>query len=304
LIFLNSLTETRVMSHSSLLPPIWTTIEPVFSQYDVIFCDIWGVLHNGQHAWPRASEVLTRFRNQGGTVVLVSNAPRPGALVPEWLLHWGVQPTAWDAIVTSGDVTRRLIEARGAASFLHIGPSRDKPLIEGLTGHKVGVEQADYIICSGLYNDDDETPADYAGLLARARDRRLEMICANPDLIVERGDKMIYCAGSLAQAYEELGGVAHYAGKPHAPIYDEAQRVAAGLLQLEHVEKSKILAIGDAFITDVAGASAYGVDCVLVARGIHGHEFALHEGGLSDETVAQAMQGRSVRPVAVMDVLA
>ena len=291
------------MPHSSVIPPIWTSIEPVFSRYDVIFCDIWGVLHNGREAWPLASDILTRFRQQGGKVVLVSNAPRPGALVPEWLLHWGVKPTAWDEIVTSGDVTRRLIVERGDAPFLHIGPARDKPLLEGLAGRKVAVQDAAYVICSGLYNDEVETPDDYAELLAQARARNLDMICANPDLIVERGDQMIYCAGALAQAYQDLGGIAHYAGKPHPPIYHEAQRTAEGLVG-RAVDKSRILAIGDAFMTDVAGAVAYGVDCVLVARGIHGEDFALHQGPLSQQGVARVMQDRRERPVAVMDVLA
>ena len=291
------------MSSPSSLPPIWTSIEPVFSRYDVIFCDIWGVLHNGRTAWPLASDILTRFRAQGGTVVLVSNAPRPGALVPDWLLHWGVKPTAWDEIVTSGDVTRQLILARGDAPYLHIGPERDKPLLAGLAGRKTELADAAYIICSGLYDDEVETPQDYAPLLAQAQARQLEMICANPDLIVERGDQMIYCAGALALAYEQIGGTTHYAGKPHPPIYREAQRVAESLTG-KPADRSRILAIGDAFMTDVAGAAAFGVDCVLVARGIHAEDFALHQHGLSATSVAQAMADRAHHPVAVMDVLA
>ena len=291
------------MSASSVLPPIWTSIEPVFSRYQVIFCDIWGVLHNGREAWPKASAVLTRFRAQGGKVVLVSNAPRPGALLPEWLAHWGVKSSAWDEIVTSGDVTRRLIEARGSAPFLHIGPARDAPLLAGLAGRKVDIHEADYVICSGLYDDETETPADYTDLLAETRARNLDMICANPDLIVERGEQMIYCAGALAQAYEQLGGQAFYAGKPHAPIYAEAQRVADQLCG-QAIDKNNILAIGDAFMTDVAGAATYGVDCLLVARGIHTDDFSLHEGPLSAEAVGRVMAGQIHRPVAVMDVLA
>lgn len=294
--------KTRMPS-SSALPPIWMSIEPVFSRYDVIFCDIWGVLHNGREAWPKASAILTRFREQGGKVVLVSNAPRPGALLPEWLAHWGVISTAWDEIVTSGDVTRRLIAERGAAPFLHIGPARDAPLLDGLGGRKVEIYEADYVICSGLYHDETETPADYADLLAQAHSRRLDMICANPDLVVERGDQMIYCAGALAQAYEQLGGRAFYAGKPHPPIYAEAQRVADQLCG-QAIDKKRILAIGDAFMTDVAGASAYGVECLLIARGIHTDDFALHQGPLSNEAVGRAMDGRTLRPVAIMDVLA
>lgn len=291
------------MSHSSVMPPIWTTIEPVFSRYQVIFCDIWGVLHNGRAAWPLASDILTRFRAQGGKVVLVSNAPRLGAFVPELLQHWGVKPSAWDAIVTSGDVTRRLIEGRGEAPFLHIGPARDQSLLDGLSGRKVEVQEAAYVICSGLYNDEVETPEDYRALLAQAYDRKLEMICANPDLIVERGNSMIYCAGAIAKAYEDLGGVALYAGKPHAPIYHEALRVGEGLCG-HPVDLAKILAIGDAFMTDVAGAVAFGVDCVLIARGIHSEDFALSQGPLSPQAVAKVMQDRSERPIAVMDVLA
>ena len=292
------------MSHSSVMPPIWTTIEPVFSRYQVIFCDIWGVLHNGREAWPLASDILTRFRAQGGKVVLVSNAPRLGAFVPELLQHWGVKPTAWDAIVTSGDVTRRLIEGRGDAPYLPIGPARDKSLVEGLSGRKVDqVQDAAYVICSGLYNDETETPEDYHALLAQATARQLEMICANPDLIVERGTSMIYCAGAIAKAYEDLGGTALYAGKPHAPIYHEARQVAEELCG-HPIDLSNILAIGDAFMTDVAGALAFGVECVLIARGIHSEDFGLHQGPLSPQAVAKVMQDRSERPLAVMDVLA
>ena len=285
------------------LPPIWTRIDDHLDRYDVIFSDIWGVLHNGKTAWPLASEALTRYRARGGKVVLVSNAPRPGVLVPELLAHWGVLPTAWDEIVTSGDVTRQLIVERGNTPFLHIGPERDLPLLGEQAALRVPMEEAGYIVCSGLYDDETETPDDYVAMLEQAKARGLDMICANPDLVVERGPQLIYCAGALAERYREMGGQAFYAGKPHAPIYRAAHLLGQKLLDRD-LPKQRILAIGDAFYTDVAGAVAQGIDCLFVARGIHSEDFGLHHGTLSQEGVAKGMVDRQHLPVAIMDVLA
>src|SRR5262245_39080780 len=190
--------------------------------YDAVLSDVWGVIHNGVAAFPAASDALARFRLKGGAVSLISNAPRPGAQVIQMLDRMGVPRTAYDAIVTSGDVTRAMVTQRPGEPFYLIGPERDHTIFTGLDAPFSTPEQAKYVICTGLFNDEVETPDDYAEQLAALRARNLFMICANPDIVVERGDKLVYCAGALADAYAALGGEVYYAGKPHRPLYDMA----------------------------------------------------------------------------------
>ena len=281
---------------------IWTGLGERAEGYDVLFCDVWGVVHNGAAAYPGALDAMTRFRAKGGTVVLVSNAPRPGGAIPSQLRALKVPDEAWDAIVTSGDVSRRLIAACGAKPFLHIGPERDKPLLEGLPGTEADIDDAEFVVCSGLYDDTTETPDDYAELLAQARARDLDMICANPDLVVHRGGETIFCGGAIAEAYRALGGRVSFGGKPHRPIYEEAH-ATADRLRGAPVSKGRILAVGDAFRTDVAGAVGYGVDSLMIAGGIHAEEFGLAEGELTAERAALVLARSAVRPTGIMDVL-
>ncbi len=282
---------------------IWTGLKTQADRYDVLFCDVWGVVHNGAAAYPGALDAMRRFRDKGGTVVLVSNAPRPGSTIPVQLRSLLVPDEAWDAIVTSGDVSRRMIEARGAQTYLHIGPERDKPLLEGLPGREGDIEDADYIVCSGLYDDTTETPDDYAELLARAKARGLEMICANPDIIVHRGGETIFCGGAIGEAYLAVGGKVEFGGKPHRPIYVEAHATAERLRGAA-VPKDRILAVGDAFRTDVAGAVAFGTPALLIAGGIHAEEFGMVDGELTAERAAKVLAGSAMQPTGVMDVLA
>jgi HAD superfamily hydrolase (TIGR01459 family) len=182
---------------SVVLPPFIAHFATLAGDYDVALCDVWGVVHNGVVAAPEACDALTRFRERGGTVVLITNAPRPGERVARGILDLlGVPRVAYDGIVSSGDVTRALIAARAGACVFHIGPERDLPLFDGLAASMAPLERADYVVCSGLLDDTVETPRDYEDLVARMRARTLPMICANPDVVVERGDKLVYCAGS------------------------------------------------------------------------------------------------------------
>jgi len=247
-------------------------LAPLARDYDVLLCDVWGVVHNGIAAFATACEALRRFRAGGGTVILITNAPRPGATVGRILDRLGVPREAYDAITSSGDVTRGIVERRLGERVFHLGPPRDLPIFAGLEVDFAPVESADYVVCSGLFDDLVETPEDYRELLAAIRSRDLFMVCANPDVVVERGDTLIYCAGALADAYAALGGEVLYCGKPYAPIY-EAALAGAAAVRGGALPLARVLAIGDSVRTDLKGASAFGIDCLFVISGIHAEEF-------------------------------
>ena len=257
----------------STLPTIIERFAPLARGYDVLLCDVWGVVHNGVAAFAAACEALTRFRASGGTVILITNAPRPGASVQRILDRFGVPHDAYDAITTSGDVTRGIVESRLGERVFHLGPQRDLPIFAGLDVTFAPPDTADYVVCSGLFDDATETPENYRELLAAMRARSLFMVCANPDIVVERGDTLLYCAGALADAYVELGGEALYCGKPYPPIYEVALGIAAACRGGEVPPRSRVLAIGDSIRTDLQGAASFGVDCLFVTSGIHAEEF-------------------------------
>jgi HAD superfamily hydrolase (TIGR01459 family) len=239
--------------------------------YDAVLSDVWGVLHNGIAAFPESGDALVRFRRQGGTVVLISNAPRPGDFVARMLDNMRVPREAYDDIVTSGDVTRDYVRGRPGERILHIGPERDHGIFEGLDAPIVPLESADYVICTGLFDDDTETPESYRPLLEQIHARDLFMVCANPDKVVERGDRLVYCAGAVADLYGEMGGEVLYAGKPYRPIYDLGRAKIAAARGGE-VALPRLLAIGDSVRTDFRGAIDLGVDCLFVTAGIHAEE--------------------------------
>ncbi len=235
--------------------------------YEAVLCDVWGVVHNGVESFPGAVDALIRFRKDRGPVVLVTNAPRPAGPVVEQIRDLGVPDDAYDHIVTSGDVTRAFVAERPGTKVFHLGHPRDLPFYEGLDIQLVGEEEAELVSCTGLFDDYTETPEDYRDMLGRFVARGLTMVCANPDLVVERGDTLIYCAGALARLYEELGGGTVLAGKPHPPIYHAALR-AAGLQ-----DGKRVLAIGDALPTDARGARNAGLDLLFISGGIHEADF-------------------------------
>jgi HAD superfamily hydrolase (TIGR01459 family) len=247
-------------------------LSEVADQYDVLYCDVWGVLHNGRESFPAAIEAMTRFRAARGPVILISNAPRPSADVVPQLKALKVPEDAWSAFVTSGDATRAELAKRHPGPAWAVGPARDAPLYEGLGLDLCETpEEAAFISCTGLFDDELETPEDFRARLTVCAQRKLEMVCANPDRVVQRGDKMIYCAGALADLYEELGGKVVMAGKPYAPIYSLAGE-AAGRLLGRPVDPARILAVGDGIPTDVKGANAQGLDILFIAAGIHARE--------------------------------
>ncbi len=284
-------------------PLLLSSLSEWSGRYDVVFSDVWGVVHNGVAAHPAAGAALTAFRERGGVVIMISNAPRPYWSVIEQLDQFGVARTAYDGVVTSGDVTQDLARAQPDNRCYHIGAARDEPLFHDLPVRRAPLEEAAFIICSGLRDDDTETAEDYRAELSSAAARGLTMICANPDLVVERGHRLIACAGALAEIYEALGGKVIQAGKPYRPIY-EATLAKAALALGRTPAKDRILAIGDAMRTDVAGAHAFGIDCVFLSAGIHAVELHDDKGALAAAKLAQFLAVQSLRPTAMMRHLA
>ena len=248
--------------------PVLDSIENLGGRYRAWLVDIWGVMHNGRRAFPHAVASTQAFRASGGIVVLLSNSPRPSESAQAQLRGLGVPDDAYDATVTSGDLTRHELGKHEGARVFHLGPARDLSIFDGLDVVLVGPGEADLVVCSGLFDDETETPDDYADLLRGLVARSLPMICANPDHLVERGHQLIYCAGALAAAYEREGGSVVYAGKPYAPIYELALEIIDRLAG-ESVTKDAILAIGDGVNTDIAGAADAGIDSIFVASGLH-----------------------------------
>ena len=261
---------------SAVLPPLIPHFSQLAPAYDALLCDVWGVVHNGIAAFPESCDALMRMRARGGTVVLITNSPRPSEQVARQLGRLHVPPESFDAIVSSGDVTRAVIKERHGQSLFHMGPERDDSIFSGLNVRFAPMDSADYVVCSGLYDDDVETPDDYRGRLETMLRRRLFMICGNPDVVVERGDRLVYCAGAIADLYQTMGGEVLYAGKPYRPIYDmalvKAEAAAGRKFTLE-----KVLAVGDSVRTDLKGARALGVDFLFVTSGIHAEELGGRE---------------------------
>ncbi|WP_414463047.1 TIGR01459 family HAD-type hydrolase [Hyphomicrobium sp. DY-1] len=263
---------TSSLRDTSKVPPVLAHAGPLLSRYDVIFCDVWGVVHNGVTAFEGACRALEKFRAGGGTVILVSNAPVPKKRVADMLDSRHVPRSAWDDIVSSGDIALHHLEEKKFQQLFCIGPQdRDQALFSALLARSVELEDAEAIICTGLNDDRRETPEDYQGTLERALAKDLPFVCANPDLIVDVGGTLLYCAGAIADLYEKMGGVVYWAGKPYLSAYETAHRKAEGLRD-KNVEKNKILVIGDAIRTDIKGAQNYGCDALFIASGIHRHE--------------------------------
>lgn len=283
------------------LPSFLESFAVLAPAYDVVLSDVWGVVHNGVAAFPAAGEALARFRRSGGTVVLISNAPRPGENVVHLLDHFGVIREAYDGIITSGDVTCAVIRERPGQTIFHLGPDRDRPIFTVLDVTFAPVETADYVVCSGLFNDEAETAEDYRELLGRMRARALFMVCANPDVVVERGDRLVFCAGAIADLYREMGGEVLYAGKPYRPIYAQAL-AAAQARRGAPTPLSRVLAIGDSVRTDVTGAATMEIDCLFLTAGIHAEELGTRDNP-DPAVLGQIFAGAGVAPKAVMQRL-
>jgi HAD superfamily hydrolase (TIGR01459 family) len=280
------------------------------SGYNVILSDVWGVVHNGLVAFENATEALARFRAGGGKVVLMTNSPNPSRNVAAQLARLGVTRKAYDAIVSSGDITVSLLVERASASLFHLGPPEETALFEevfalcGKAPRIAPLQQANFVLCTGLADPWHETPADYEELLAAMRARNLELICANPDIVVEDGGKLFYCAGAIAERYALAGGKVIQAGKPFAPIFARALELA-GEPGTELIDRTRALVIGDAMRTDIKGAHDQGFDSLFVTSGIHRKE--LHGGAegaaLDAAAFRQFMEAADFAPTAAIPEL-
>lgn len=247
-------------------------LSKLVDRYDGLLCDIWGVLHNGVAAFDDAVDALCRVRASGRFVILITNAPRLSKDIYPQLHRFGVPREAFDTIITSGDVTATLVANQPDAPLFHFGPARDRTVLENLCNPIVSLPHAKLCLLTGPLDDTIETADIYHNLLARMRDNAVIMICANPDLVVRSGNRMVICAGSIAQHYSQLGGTVIFAGKPEAAIYDEALKKAASLVGRD-IPKSRILAVGDGLPTDIKGAADNGFDAYFISEGIHANEF-------------------------------
>jgi len=266
------------------MTPIIATLAEVAPRYRALFCDLWGCVHNGIAAFPAAVAALQAFREGGGKVILVTNAPRPKASVIRQLERLGVPDEAWDDVATSGDAAQyaMVVGAVGRRVF-HIGPEKDASFFTDFAEDvaaiaateapvtRVALENAEGIVCTGPFDDLTETPEDYRGTFLAAKAMGLKLLCANPDLVVDLGDKRIYCAGALAQLYDQMGGQSLYFGKPHPPIYDLARRRLAALDPT--LTDADILCVGDGIATDIAGGVAENLDTLFITGGLAAHEF-------------------------------
>ena len=281
-------------------PKTIASLEEISGRYAAILCDVWGVLHNGVRHFEPAAEALAAARGRGLAVVLITNAPRPHEGVEGQLASLAVPQAAWDRVVTSGDVTRELVSA-GPRKVFHLGPERDLGLYDGLDIDIVEEFEANSVVCTGLVDDEIETPDDYAEMLRRMRARNLPMISANPDIVVERGDRIVWCGGALARDYALLGGRTLVAGKPHAPIYAAALKAAGAVLGRE-VRREEALAIGDGVLTDIKGASDNGIDALYVSGGIHAKDYG-HPDEPEPEKLQAFLDRHGFSPVAMMPKL-
>ncbi len=272
-------------------------ISAIARDYDAMLCDAWGVIHDGVTLFPGAEEALIQFRKECGPVIIITNAPRPSSVIPAQLDQLGLSRDAWDGVITSGDATRAEIAARLPSPAYRIGPSMDDPLFEGLDIEFAPLRAAQFIVCTGLEDPTREHPDDYKDVLGTASSKGLVMVCANPDIRVNWGGRLQWCAGALAQIYEEMGGSVVYGGKPYPPIYR---------LALAEVEKATgktpdpttVLAIGDGVATDIAGANKQGIDALFIAgRG------GVYEDRADESVIAAKLAETGVHAVAAAEAL-
>ena len=258
---------------------IVNALSDITAQYDALFVDLWGCVHNGVRAFDAANKALIEYRAGGGIVVLVTNSPRPRAQVEQQLADFGVARDAWDSIASSGDSARSALFLGAVGQKIYfIGTDAELPFFEPLKliddpiqiSH-VPIEEAEGIVCTGLPTADG-TPDDVRAPLLYAKQKGLKLLCANPDIIVDRGDKREWCAGAVAQAYSEMGGTSLYFGKPHAPIYDLARRRLSAIRP--NIPDDRILAIGDGITTDIQGAIGEGIDSLFITGGLAAKETA------------------------------
>ena len=243
------------------------SLSEIADGYDILLCDVWGCYHNGVAPYTAAVDALRQFRAGGGVVALLTNAPRPGHAVQRHLDAMSAPRTSYDTIVSSGDSARAVIESHQFGRRLHIvGPEKDRAIWEGADVEPAPLKDCDAILCTGLFDDRFETPADYVNLVKAGVAQDIPLLCANPDIIVDRGAQRLYCAGAIAREYARAGGRVQYFGKPHLPIYELALRRVGQFASA--VSPQRVLCIGDGIATDVLGAENAGLACLFISGGL------------------------------------
>jgi HAD superfamily hydrolase (TIGR01459 family) len=285
-------------------PILLSGLSEIAADYDAVFCDIWGVIHNGREHFPAAYDALRRFKAEVGPVILISNSPRPYGALTKQLTELGVHDDGFSGVVSSGDATRIFLRqhAPSGPAFV-IGAERDTHIYAGIDIDLSGTpETAAFISCTGLFDDENDALEIYDAPLKACAARGIAMICANPDRIVQRGDRIIYCAGTLADMYEAMGGKVIMAGKPYAPIYDLCYQ-ALSQITAKPADKLRILAIGDGLPTDVLGANDQGLDLVFIAAGIHAVEATNAEGQLDPVLLSEVLASQNAHAKYVASTL-
>lgn len=270
------------------------SLSEISGRYDAVLCDVWGCFHNGVHPLPGAVAALRAFRETGGVVILLTNAPRPEDAVLAQLRAMNAPEDAWDAIASSGGAARDAVR-RGewGRKVFHIGAKdRDEAFFDGGEVIRVRLEEAESVVCTGLFDDTTETPEDYRDLLTEAKLRGLKFLCANPDIVVDVGDQRRYCAGALAALYRDLGGDVMEYGKPHPQIYDYARMKLEAITGRE-VAPTRILCIGDGIGTDIRGAIGEDLDSLFITGGLAAAEVNGAD-GQPDRAKLDAFAGRHV----------
>ena len=281
------------------MPQIIPSLAAIAPAYDTLLCDLWGCLHNGKAPYPEAVAALQAFRRKGGTVALLTNAPRPNRFVIEQLDRMGVPRDAWDLVVSSGDAAQiAMLKGSVGTKVHHIGPAKDDGFFTALPAdlpdavaiRRVPLDEAEGIVCTGPFDELRETPEDYRPTFLYAKAKGLTLLCANPDIVVDMGETRIYCAGALAQYYDGMGGASLYFGKPWPPIYDlTRQRLAA---MGRNTDAAAMLAVGDGIFTDIQGGLGEGIDTLFVTGGLEAARYgsdaenpdpALLDGWLADQ---------------------
>ncbi len=281
------------------------------AMYDAIFVDLWGCLHNGLEPFPEAVEALRAFKAGGGMVVLLTNSPRPQTSVRRQLARIGVPEDIWHEIASSGDAAQEaLMAGMVGRKVYHLGPERDLSFFNDLPEHlrnlpaieRVALNEAEGIVCTGLFDDLTETPDDYRLTILDGVNRGLKMLCTNPDLFVDLGDKRIFCAGAIAKAYEEAGGKSLYFGKPYSPVYELARMRLAARTGFDFAE-DRILCIGDGINTDIRGAMAQGMDSLFLTGGLAADEIPSVNGVPDAANLEAFFQAHQLDPTYVAEKL-
>ena len=286
-----------------------TSLDDIAERYDAVLCDLWGCLHNGVAPFPTAVAALQKFRTSGGVVVLLTNAPRPNTAVIKQLTKLGVPDDAFDFVVSSGDASQAgMLAGLVGHKVYHLGPEKDLSFFtdfaDGLDGSsitRVPLEEAEGIICTGLFDDRSETPDDYRATFLYAKQKGLKLLCTNPDIVVDMGETRIYCAGALAALYTEMGGESLYFGKPHPPIYDLARRV---IFTKKHVPNDRILCIGDGIKTDVLGGLNEDMDTLFITGGLAAPDLGDDPKNPDPANLAKYFQTHQISPTASIPFLA